>query len=62
MIAMIEERRYLWDVKEPRYHRRDLKEKTYGDIAAALGPKFSGMYKIDNPECIYTDLHRARIF
>ncbi|KAM7282503.1 uncharacterized protein ISCGN_023762 [Ixodes scapularis] len=42
IIAMIEERRFLWDVKDKCYHRRDVKERAYSDIAQAMGTKFTG--------------------
>ncbi|CAN7987392.1 unnamed protein product [Ixodes pacificus] len=42
MIGLIEERRYLWDAKDARYHRRDLKDKAYEDVAGVLGPSFTG--------------------
>ena len=36
MTTMVEERRFLRDVRDERYHRRDLKDKGYSDIAEAL--------------------------
>lgn len=51
MMEMIEECCYLWDTKDARYHRRDLKDKAYEDIASALGPGFTGMHKTRDPEC-----------
>ncbi|KAM7281186.1 uncharacterized protein ISCGN_006154 [Ixodes scapularis] len=42
MIGLIQERRYLWDAKDARYHRRDLKDKAYEDVVSVLGPGFTG--------------------
>ncbi|KAG0426185.1 hypothetical protein HPB47_026675 [Ixodes persulcatus] len=41
MISLVEKRRFLWDVRDRSYHKRDLKERAYAEIAAALGRQFT---------------------
>lgn len=41
MISLVEKHRFLWDVRDRSYHKRDLKERAYAEIAAALGRQFT---------------------
>ncbi|KAG0420825.1 hypothetical protein HPB47_003269 [Ixodes persulcatus] len=34
---MIEDRRFLWDIRHPDYHKKNLKERAFADITGALG-------------------------
>lgn len=42
MIQLIERHRCLWDIRDPLYLQKDIKERAYADIAAALGSGFTG--------------------
>ncbi|KAL1463873.1 hypothetical protein MTO96_043166 [Rhipicephalus appendiculatus] len=41
LISLVQERRLVWDIKHPHYHRRDLKELAFKEIASAMGGKFT---------------------
>ncbi|XP_077535513.1 uncharacterized protein LOC144147290 [Haemaphysalis longicornis] len=41
LISLVQERRLLWDVKHRHYHRRDLKEVAFSEVAAVFGDRFT---------------------
>lgn len=45
LIALVRERECLWLPEHRHYHRKDLKEKAFAEIAAALGNgRFTGKF------------------